>query len=159
MTGKAPQYEHWVTLYADGGFHPEHGGTYAFRTRHSLPPIRMEEHGSVVCADNNVAEMAAIVLGVERIVQTYERVDGLWIRTDSEAAILMLKPRAERHRRADMREWQERLRTIVEPRRIWLNFKWVQGHQKPGSLQGWLNSRVDQLATRARREVASKKVP
>ena len=148
---------HWVTLYTDAGFHPVSGGTYGCRTRHSFPPFRTEISGALPkCADNNVAEMHAIVIGVENVLTTWARVDGVGVRTDSQAAQLALKFGAQPHRRDDFRQLQERLRLALKAKELQqgsvvrIRIQWVRGHQGNGTAQGWLNNRVDALARRAR---------
>lgn len=150
---------HWVTLYTDAGFHPVDGGTYGCRTRHSFPPGRTEIHGKVPeCADNNVAEIYAIVVGVEHVLATWGRVDGVGVKTDSQTALSVLKFGAAPHRRADFRALQQRLDTALKMKAleqgslVKIRIQWVKAHQGGQSVQGWLNNRVDALARDARRK-------
>lgn len=149
---------HWVTLYTDAGFHPVEGGTYGCRTRHSFPPGRTEIHGKIEdCADSNVAEMYAIVIGVEHVLSTWGRVDGIGVKTDSQTALAVLKYGASQHRRPDFRALQERLQVALKLKEVEqgstvkIRIQWVKGHQGSRTTQGWLNNRVDALAREARR--------
>jgi ribonuclease HI len=152
---------HWVTLYTDAGFHPVARGTYGCRTRHSFPPFRTEICGPVPdpCKDSNVAEMHAIVVGVEHVLQTWTRVDGIGVNTDSQTAQGCLKYGATPHRRSDFRALQERLKAALNAKaadqgsEVRIRIKWVRSHQSPneGGVRGWLNNRVDALARKARR--------
>ena len=154
-------WQHWVTLYTDAGFCQVRGGTYAFRTRHRFAPFRTENAGVVPdpCRDNNVAEMYAIVVGVEHVLQTWPRVDGVGVNTDSQTAQSLLKFGAKPHSRKDFRELQERLQHAIAVKaaeqgsEVRIRIKWVASHQRPtdGNVRGWLNNRVDALARQARR--------
>lgn len=157
-TGSHNPWLHWVTLYTDAGFHPVEGGTFGCRTRHSLPPERTELFGKIdVCADSNVAEIHAIVVGVEHVLSTWSRVDGIGVRTDSQTAQAVLKFGASPHRRADFRALQERLclalkaKTEEQGTLVKIRIQWVKGHQGNRTTQGWMNNRVDALAREARR--------
>lgn len=151
-------WAHWVTLYTDAGFHPVAGGTYGCRTRHRFPPLRTEIHGVVPhpCSDCNVAEMHAIVVGIEHVLTTWPRVDGVGVKTDSQTAQAILKFGARPHRRADFRALQERLQRALKAKEseqgsvVKVRIQWVRGHQTNESTSGWLNNRVDELARRAR---------
>lgn len=152
------QWLHWVTLYTDAGWSPQHGGTWAFRVRHSFNPIRHEDYGYVEphARDANSAEMAAIVFGAEWVLRTYDRVDGIGVRTDSKTAISVLKFGARRHRRADYRYWQERMaramhkKSETQGHTCKLRLRWVRGHQVGDTTRIWLNNRCDELARKAR---------
>lgn len=153
-----PRWTHWVTLYTDGSYHHERGGFYGFRVRHGIEPYRIEDFGEVPdCPDPNVAEMAAIVYGIQRILETYERVDGVGVKTDSQTAISVLKFGAHRHRRKDYNVWQDLLREVLAEKErvqgsvVKVRIQWVKGHQGKGTTQAWLNNRVDALARKAGR--------
>lgn len=140
--------EGWVTLYTDAGWHPVEGGTWAFAAIYGEPTCRLEQSGRVECIDSNVAEMAAIVLGIEQ-VRAVVPVDGFWIRSDSRTAIAALDRRASWHHRKDFRDWQLRMREAVLG--VQVRMKWVPGHQRGTSVGAFLNNRVDQMASEARR--------
>lgn len=157
MTTENP-WLYWATLYTDGSYAHGQGGSYAFRVRHNLPPIRIEESGQLPdCKDANLAEATAILRGVERILSTYERVDGIGVNTDSQTAISLLKFKARPHRRDDFRAVQRAFRALLDRKEqeqgfpVKIRMKWVKGHQNSRDTRAWLNNRCDELAGKQRK--------
>lgn len=97
------------------------------------------------------------MVGIEKVLQTYDRVDGVGVKTDCQAAVDTLKFGAKPHRRGDFRVFQERLLEGLEKKSaeqgspVKVRIRWVKGHQGKGTTQGWMNNRVDQLAVKARK--------
>lgn len=155
MSEKNP-WHYWVTLYADASFHSDRGGAYGFRVRSSEEPIRAE-HSDVIpdCKDNNYAEMYAILQGIQYICDTYARVDGVGVRTDSQTACSLLKYQAPLHHRKDFAEIQKQVIALLAAKSaqqgsvIRIKLEWVKGHQATNNGKGWLNNRVDALARQA----------
>lgn len=148
----ADQWIGWVTLYTDAN--PDGWGAYA-RAHEGLEVIggggpRVESRGAFESSlDSTAAECRAIIEGCRMVLGYWRGVDGIGVRTDSQAAILVLKHRAPPHRRPDLRQAQADLMEILGNVRHRL--QWVKGHRHPSSSrQAWLNDRVDRHAAAAR---------
>lgn len=144
----------WVTLYTDAN--PSGWGAYA-RAWEGLATVRpwagprVEAWGAFVEGelDTTLAELRAIAEGVACVLAHWVRVDGIGVRTDSQAAIRVLEGRGPARRRPDLSRVVTELRHRLGPVRLRLS--WVRGHLDPDSgAQAWLNNRADRLAARAR---------
>lgn len=156
-------YPTWVTLYTDAN--PHAWGAYARadavlcrRNPDHLEP-RVEGKGVFDASplDMTLAECRAILEGYKMVLNYWEGVKGIGVRTDSQAAIKVLIFGAKPHRREDLRLVQEEARDILKGS-IKSRLRWVKGHQDPylGSVQAWLNHRVDRHASKARAVGAGK---
>ena len=144
----------WITLYTDAN--PRAWGAYA-RGHEDLPRVgpqpRVEGSGSFGRRplDVTLAECRAAIEGCRMALRYWQGVEGIGIRTDSQAAILVLEwPRLNApHRRADLRAAQEEMRSVLGPVRH--RMIWVKGHRDPGrDARAWLNHRADRRASAAR---------
>lgn len=141
----------WVTLYTDASFHHEDGGGWACRLRSSAG--RIERSG--VCPpevrDNNVAEIYAILMGITVGKQEWGELalEGFHVKTDSTAAISVLKYGARPPRHPLSKAYQEQVRELLAPN-IRIKLVWVKGHQGGDDVQAWLNNRVDSLSRASR---------
>ena len=141
------KWANWCTLYTDASFAGTEKAGWGIWLRHGKPPERVQDWGS--CAgvyDNNVAEMVAIIRGVETALATWPELEGIGVKSDSRAALSWAKFGAPLHRRDDIRHLQTYLRKILGDRGCWIKCTWVRGHQWTGSTQGWLNNAVDGLS-------------
>lgn len=152
----------WVTLFTDAN--PHAWGAYA-RADQVLPrrndlhtQPRVEGMGAFENSplDVTLAECRAILEGYKMVLDYWEGVEGIGVRTDSQAAIRVLIFGAPRHRREDLRLVQEEAREILKG--VKSRLRWVKGHQDPnlGNVRAWLNNRVDLRASRARAVAAVK---
>lgn len=110
----------------------------------------------VTVHDSFAAETFGILWGATMAWEAWgeQGLDAVGVRCDSQSAVdLVAKWRQQRrrrkprrfHHRADIdricRHFHERL-----PRHFYVKTNWVKGHQGTGTVQGWLNDRVDALA-------------
>lgn len=144
--------QRWITLYTDAN--PRGWGAWAradddHPTKSGDRIIRQTWSGGFdQRLDTTAAEALAIVNGCRLILATWVDVFGIGIKTDSQAAMTLLRFRAKGARRRDLQEIQAQMKSVLGStiHRI----QWVKGHRRDGTVSAYLNNRVDALAAKHR---------
>jgi predicted NAD-dependent protein-ADP-ribosyltransferase YbiA (DUF1768 family)/ribonuclease HI len=146
----------WATLYSDASWYSSEQGGWGVWLRYNdeATPCRVIRAGPCQVANSTVAEMVAIVRGVELAVATWGDLQGLHVRSDSQGALAWAEHGARRPRGEEARELQKRLRRLVGKHKLHLRLKWVPSHQRPKDTSAWLNNAVDKAAREAARRAA-----
>ena len=151
----------WLTIYVDAGF-GNGVGTYGIWIR--IQPGRRTFEGTLPpVANNNEAEMQAIVLGLEYGLKFWaehyeEPPRGITIATDSNHArtrfskdALPLITGSGRPISSTEKEIFARFKKLQHPA-VPVRFKPLKGHSSRRTVSGWLNSWCDRAATKARKQ-------
>ena len=146
----------WVTLYADASFSPKDGGGWGVWIRSERGRIVQRGKCPPYVLSSGAAELCAIYVGVHLALRAWgAEVRGVFVRSDSQEALLCAMPTAPLARNDAMRRLQRRLRALLGSG-VELHTRWVKGHQ--GAARGtaaYLNTAVDRLARRGRKEQRS----
>lgn len=140
----------WVTLYTDASWEPEEGvGGWGIWAR--CEKGRLTDHGKcpkwVDC--NNSAEIAAIVIGVFRVFEEWDDVEGILVCTDSTTAMQYLKFRPNGTKSLKRKKWLKVRRIVhdlLDLKDCKIKIRHVKGHQSSKTVQGWLNNKVDHFS-------------
>jgi ribonuclease HI len=101
------------------------------------------------------AELSAIFAGIYLAHRAWgDRVRGVVVRTDCQAAIHLLTVASLRQRTQKRNpgaaRLREKIRAFAREHGIALDFRWVKGHQTTNTVQAYLNRARDELAAPAR---------
>lgn len=141
----------WVTCYTDASFSRE-GAGWGVWLRSNLGRLVRRGPCPAYVHSANEAEMAAIFAGLYLAHRTWgAAVRGIWIFTDSQAAIHVLTadPHGKRSTLGVAR-LRDKIRTFAEEHGIELDLRWVKGHQKTNTQRAYLNGQCDRMAGAAR---------
>lgn len=144
----------WVTLYSDASLGPD-GASWGVWLRSEAGRIIESSVFPPSVRDSNLAEILAVIEGIRIGRVRWPQATGFLVRTDSQTAVSILRYRAPPHRRADFRDAQKTLTSILAPD-VRIRMTWTPGHQRPDNVRAWINNRVDQLAREARRSPAGR---
>ncbi|WP_437934580.1 RNase H family protein [Sorangium sp. So ce341] len=144
----------WVTCYTDASFGRSGAGWAVWARCVEGRVVRSGACPGYVTSSLE-AELAAIFAGVFVACRTWgARIGGVVVRTDCQAAILLLttdavRPRTQKRWPGAMR-LRAKILALVKERGIDLELRWVMGHQASHSVQAYLNRACDELAAAAR---------
>lgn len=140
----------WVTLYTDASVSPKLS-TWAIWARSEKG--RIVEGGACPehVTDSNVAELYAVQIGIETIVQQWSPVTGIQINSDSLTVCNALYPWSTTHNNLHIRAVQDKIREFLASKTIRVRLKHVKGHQRPDGVREYLNVRCDQIANQVRK--------
>ena len=135
----------FVTVYVDASFC---GTTKAYGW---AAWVRSDEgrylpSGNGVCVDSVEAELRAILYGIKEAVKQGGK--KILLKSDCQAAVDMAKEGAPPSKRPKYKELQDDISRLCKSNNVIRDIRWVKGHQGEGSVPGWLNQRVHEMAYR-----------
>jgi ribonuclease HI len=137
----------WITLYTDASYSPKDGGGWGVWIRSERGRIVRRGKCPPYVRSSGAAELSAIYAGVHIALRAWgAEVQGVFVRSDSQEALLRATPSTPLARDVATRRLQQKLRSLLGPS-IELQTRWVKGHQ--GASRGtaaYLNTAVDRLA-------------
>jgi ribonuclease HI len=148
----------WVTLYTDASWYPdedEPSGGWGFWAKSSEGRITLSGScpGWVGC--NNSAEIAAVVIGIQTIFETWNNdIEGILVCTDSTVALEYLRFRPNGTKTLKRKDWlkiRKHVHKLLDEKECKVKFRHVKGHQsKNRSTPAWLNNKVDEFSRKFR---------
>lgn len=138
----------YITLYADAGF-KDGEGTYGVWARADNGRQTWSGACPPEIDDNTLAEVYAICQGMHKALKRWPSTKGFYVRTDSQAAINILQKGGNGKKEVTGRLYAA-YRKMVDDGGLDVRFRWVKGHQGTHTTKGWINNKVDQMATAQR---------
>ena len=139
-----------ATLYTDASFGAGGGGWGAYAATNGHPRIIEAGKCPPECRDSNDAELFAIVAGLELIKERWPHVKSVLVRSDSQDAIRRVNNPGQHSRWPGMKPVAQRLAAVLHG--LVGRTAWVKGQQGTRTRPGWVNHKVDALASEGRKK-------